>query len=788
MQNTGKKDDGANLYEKRKLWYISISKIPCFAAFIIINESPAKVTEGTASFREPNFKTMIFNKHIQFANHNAVKRWTMENPKQTFALDIGTRTIVGIIWEERDNRAEIKHCIVKEHQERAMLDGQIHDITSVARVIREVKEELERKCGPLKRACVAAAGRTLKTEQAAAKMETGGRPIRKEDVIHLELMAVQKAEQQVAEKFKGASGKFFCVGYSVLYYYLDGEQIGNLVGQNGSEASVEIIATFLPKVVIDSLSSALNRAGLEMEAITLEPIAAIHVLIPPSMRRLNVALVDIGAGTSDIAVTDKGTIINYGMVPIAGDEITEAISDQFLIDFPVAEQVKIQLSAKDTVTVKDILGFELTLEKDEIIRAISPAIEQLADTIAREILRLNHQHSPKAVMLVGGGSLTPNLPELLAEKLQLPKNRVAIRQIDALENVIIPDERLRGPEFVTPIGIGISAKKNPLQYKTVFLNGQPVHLFEIKKLTVADALLASGLKISQLYGKPGLAKIIRFNGKAVAFPGKFGSPPKIFVNGEPASVDDEIREGAEITVEKGDDGEDAKITVEELMKEGKISLFVNDQEYSLFPSVEVNGKKADKRRELKDRDIVQCRYAKTIGEALAAIGLKELLKEAAEFAVTVNNERKRLPKFSGKILKNGAEATPETPIQAGDRVTVTRRKNPTVEELASEFHWVLEQDMPVTFNGKPVLLSKRVTFVRRDGKLLDDKDRVKSGDVLTVERAEDSPFIFQDVFRFVDYSTGDKRGNYKILRNGKEGTFQDRLTPGDKLEIIWPDQ
>ncbi len=58
------------------------------------------------------------------------------------------------------------------------------------------------------------------------------------------------------------------------------------------------------------------------------------------MRRLNVALVDIGAGTSDIAITNLGTVIAYGMVPIAGDEVTEAISDHYLLDFPLAEKAK----------------------------------------------------------------------------------------------------------------------------------------------------------------------------------------------------------------------------------------------------------------------------------------------------------------------------------------------------------------------------------------------------------------------------------------------------------------
>lgn len=141
-----------------------------------------------------------------------------------------------------------------------------------------------------------------------------------EDILFLELEAVQKAQYQLATNVEeDPSHNYYCVGYSVIKYLLDGEEIGSLIDQQGEVAEAEIIATFLPKVVVESLLSALNRAELQLEALTLEPIAAIHVLIPPSMRRLNVALVDIGAGTSDIALTSEGTVTAYGMVPRAGE-------------------------------------------------------------------------------------------------------------------------------------------------------------------------------------------------------------------------------------------------------------------------------------------------------------------------------------------------------------------------------------------------------------------------------------------------------------------------------------
>lgn len=157
------------------------------------------------------------------------------------------------------------------------------------------------------------------------------------------------------------------------------------------------------------------------------------------MRRLNVALVDIGAGTSDIAITDKSTVVAYGMVPTAGDEITEALSDHYLLDFPVAEEAKRQLQTEEDILIQDILGFDQYYPKQEVLQAIEPAVKQLAKAIGEEILRLNNKTAPKAVMLVGGGSLTPNLTTELGLVLDLPANRIAVRGIDAIQNLTRED-------------------------------------------------------------------------------------------------------------------------------------------------------------------------------------------------------------------------------------------------------------------------------------------------------------------------------------------------------------
>lgn len=88
------------------------------------------------------------------------------------------------------------------------------------------------------------------------------------------------------------------------------------------------------------LYKVMDNIGLDVGFMTLEPIAAIEAAVPNNIRLLNVALVDIGAGTSDIAITKDGTIAAYAMTSTAGDEITEMLAKTYLLDFDTAEAVK----------------------------------------------------------------------------------------------------------------------------------------------------------------------------------------------------------------------------------------------------------------------------------------------------------------------------------------------------------------------------------------------------------------------------------------------------------------
>lgn len=706
-----------------------------------------------------------------------------------FGLDIGTRSVVGLLLNNNGTNYEILDMEIQEHDERSMVDGQIHNVMAVTKVITSIKQKLEAKHGPLHKVCVAAAGRSLKTTRARMEVDIAKKPIfEHQDILHLELSAVQKAQYEIAQEQEGQKSiNYYCVGYSVLSYQLDGEEIGSLVDQSGYIAAVEVIATFLPKVVVESLLAALNRAGLELEALTLEPIAAINVLIPPTMRRLNVALVDIGAGTSDIAITDLGTVTAYGMVPVAGDEITEAISDHFLLDFPEAEIVKRQLSTQDEVILTDILGFETTHSREEIIEPISKAIENLANHITREILNLNKK-PPKAVMLVGGGSMTPNLAKVIANSLQLPENRVAIRGIDAIKSLTIPASIKAGPELVTPIGIAIAAKESPVEYVSIKVNDQTIRLFDIKQLTVGDGLLAAGIELSKLYGKPGLAIMVKVNDRLISIPGEHGEPPVLKKNGHVCSLDMPLSDGDTIFVQSGANGKCAEATVGDVIEDFPIkSVTINGKSYNLKASIIKNGKSVSLKETIEDRDELIIETSNTIEAVLKMLELYDIIQNLKPFVVTLNGKKISILN-DDTIIKNGLPAKANSIVQNGDIITINGIVDQqfTLEKLLIHEGIPIVHEITVYFNGNPVQVSKPLVEVKRGEEPLNEKSYIRQGDNLTATMKQKDPFIFQDIFRFVEFNfTAQENKTITILRNDMNATFSTPIHTGDHLDIKW---
>ncbi|GED69058.1 ATPase [Brevibacillus reuszeri] len=711
-----------------------------------------------------------------------------------FSLDIGTRSVVGLIVEADGERFRVLDCAVREHDERSMLDGQIHDIIAVAKVIQQIKEELEQKHGKLHQVAVAAAGRSLRTRRVRVDMPLSRHAfITRDDVVTLEFAAVQEAQTQLAKELNEQDvTRYYCVGYSVVNYHLDGELIGSLIDQRGDTASTDVIATFLPRVVVDSLIAALKRCDLEMQALTLEPIAAINVLIPVTMRRLNIALVDIGAGTSDVALTEEGAITAYGMVPVAGDEITDALMNAFLLDFPMAEEVKRVLSTTEQVTFTDILGLEQTMSAAEVIAAIDNDIQVLAEKIAFKIMELNGK-APQAVMLIGGGSLTPGLTGKVAQVLQIPAARVAVRGGDAIKQFVGDQPLLSGPEFVTPVGIAVAARRHPLRYVTVTVNDAPIRIFDLRKMTLGDALIGAGLDIRRLYGRPGLAMTVTINGRIKMIPGGHGTPPVIEKNGEAAGLDTPITDGDKIVIIAGVNGEDAHAEVKDLLERlDTLELICNDRPLSLGPIILVNGESQPLHAALSDRSEVEIRLPRTIEEVLHTAQLSETGdgEDAPYLQFSVNGHSYSIPSRSEVILLNGKIATLSDYVRQGDDLVyrVDEITSPTIRDVIPLDEWV-QETVTVLFNGEKVVLPVAQVAITMDGRAATPEEAVVDGAVIHVKSSPSAPPVFSDVFRFVDVSLEkpdrESISGFVMLVNGELATFQTELKSGDKLELYW---
>lgn len=491
-----------------------------------------------------------------------------------FGLDIGTRSVVGIVGIMKDGVFHVKAQFVKEHDTRAMLDGQIHDIAKVGETIRVVKEKLEKKLRfPLTRVSVAAAGRVLRTIQVHVEEAFEQEKTMSEDDMHaLRAEAARKAYEEFQATYENGQ-TFYCVGYSPVRFYMNGYQISNPEGHKVKSVGVDLIATFLPEDVVDGLYKAVEYAGLQVGSLTLEPIAAIRVAIPEKFRMLNMALVDVGAGTSDICITREGAVTAYGMIPVAGDSLTDLIVQHCLVEFAEAEQMKRKVGNGEDVEYTDIFGVVNTITQEALKEILRPGLEEMAKLAAEEIIRLNGEQPVSAVFVVGGGGIVPGYTALLADKLGVSAERVAIRGREVLQSISFDIRNaIQDSLMVTPIGICLSTYDQGNSFTVVELNGIRCKLYNNGRLTISDVIMQAEYPKEDLFPKRGKSVSYIENGKTHIKRGKPGEACRILVNGEEADFTTPIANGDKIEIIPSTRGADAVLEPGQMPVTGKLNV------------------------------------------------------------------------------------------------------------------------------------------------------------------------------------------------------------------------
>ncbi|WP_027429948.1 cell division FtsA domain-containing protein [Lachnobacterium bovis] len=532
-------------------------------------------------------------------------------------IDIGTRNVVGTVGYRTDEGKFIVVAqTVKEHVTRAMLDGQIHDIGRVAQVVSWVKEELEVQINqPLTEVCIAAAGRVLKTVTCRAEYNYPEETVvTGEDIHTLDLIGVEKAQDLLNEK-NDTNYKFYCVGYSVVKSYLNDDLFTSLEGHKANKIAEDIIVTFLPEDVVDGLYSAVGQAGLSVANLTLEPIAAINVAIPENFRMLNIALVDVGAGTSDICITKEGSITAYGMIPHAGDELTEEIVQQYLVDFQMAEHIKLSSTIDDEVTYEDIMSIKHSIPSEEVWELTDKVVDRITSEVAEKIIELNGGQTVSATFVVGGGGKVHNFTKKLAEYLNLPEERVALRGEEVLKEVTFLQEDIKkDPLLVTPIGICLNYYDKKNNFIMIRFNGERMKLYDNNRLTIVDAALQAGFSNDKLFPRSGKALNFTVNGNKRIVRGEVGEPAVITLNGKPANINTPLEPNCNVEIIPSTQGERARYTISELEEytSSIMTFIVNGRLINCPKFLEVNGVLEPSSYAIQDGDIIENRGFYTV--------------------------------------------------------------------------------------------------------------------------------------------------------------------------------
>jgi cell division protein FtsA len=698
-----------------------------------------------------------------------------------FALDIGTRKVAGILGEIRDGKVCIIDAVVREHESRAMLDGQIHNIEEVSNIVSRIKKELEARNNiTISRVTTALAGRNLHTEIAEAAMEKKGE-ITREDLSYIELESVRAAHAAIIEKKKT---DYYCVGFSPVFYMIDGQTIKNPMQQTAKEKFyIKTIVTFLPKIVFDSLLGVLKNCSLEIEAITLEPIAALYVTIPEDMRLLNLALVDVGAGTSDIAITDKDRITAYGMIPKAGDEITEEICGRFLVDFKNGEKIKRFIDKEWGIETEDIFNNKIFVAYEDFKKAISEKTEELAREIADGIFNLNLKQ-PQAVIMVGGGSGLEILREKVAENLGLPAARVGSRLPRNILNITNLPDSLAGTEGITPLGILETALyKKGLGFVDVEVNGEKTYIINLEsKIKVIDAVIARGIELKNLYGKPGSAITFTFNSDIKILRGGKGEHSKIYINGTEKELEDEIKKGDKIEITGTKDGEDAAATIRAIIPEEYFTTIeINGKITEIYPQAFLAGREISLNEPVIDRAEISVKKTETVKEALLKCGFAAKDTNERDIIITIGGEPVVLKQKSYQLKVNGMDVSMEYKIRNMDKVEF--KNIPAYYRIRDVLKYSAKKKIEVFINGKPYGIESEDFEIYMNGKKVSEDEFLINGANIET-KVKDEKILLSSIFRYYPIDRDQMKGKMLELRvNGEKAGYTTLINNGAQIEI-----
>jgi len=353
-------------------------------------------------------------------------------PKQNFitGLDVGTDSIKGLSVFKKPDSSHFEVLGLVQFPSFGLRKGVVQEVEEVSKRISQVREKLEEKTGQkIKEVLVNIDGSQITSisSHGTIVVSRADQRISGEDVNRV-LQSAQAISLPYNKEILDVEPKEFIV---------DGQSgIKEPVDMQGMklEAEVTFLCAFSPH--LKNLTQAVLNAGLQVEDVIPSPIAAARACLTPQQKELGAVLLDIGAGTTGMAVFEEGNLIHLVVFPFGSANITHDIAVGLRTEIEIAEKIKQEfgtciLSGGETKKVEKIEVIReenskqeketLTFSRKLLTEIITARISEIFDAVNKELKKITPQKLlPAGVILTGGGSKLPRIVDFAKKELRLP--------------------------------------------------------------------------------------------------------------------------------------------------------------------------------------------------------------------------------------------------------------------------------------------------------------------------------------------------------------------------------
>ncbi len=385
--------------------------------------------------------------------------------KYGLALDIGTEFAKALIFEIKEDKVEILGVGRERQKLTDMQAGTVTDIQGViancARALEQAEEMAEVSA---KQAIVGIAGELVKGKTTTVHYS---RSLPNSKISHQELKlivdkvqerAFMRAREALAEDTGHEEIDVRLVNAAVVDMTIDGQRVSNPLGFQGKDVSIGIFNAFAPIVQLGALQTIVEELNLDLLTVSAEPYAVAKAVALEDSQEFSAIFIDIGGGTTDVAVVRNGGLEGTKMFGFGGRTFTKRLSEVMNVSFANAEEIKISY-AKNFLDKKSNKIVQEALESDCKVWLAGVELSLGEFSSARSPEDPEKNPLPSKILLCGGGSSLPDIKKVLIEDKwyeRMPfakKPEVHFIQTTDVGRVRDMTHKLKNPQDITPMAL-----------------------------------------------------------------------------------------------------------------------------------------------------------------------------------------------------------------------------------------------------------------------------------------------------------------------------------------------